>query len=198
MGIISTKLKNTFSQIKKQKIIQIDDIYKAHKKSEEDIKTIKTPDQFKQDMHPVHAVYASTQNLVSYLAENLSVLPEFKEYYKAAGDAEDEYMPSYPPMSPLTTSYFTHWAFFDLMLGRDRETIGTCLSDIGSEIGIHTSYIELIRLLQESRMGLYLHQGLEGKNVLLYEIFPKKQYRCHVGSGYAGKKNEIWFTRIVP
>ncbi len=46
MGVISIKLKNRFSQIKKQKIIQIDDIYKAHKKSEEDIKTIKTPDQF--------------------------------------------------------------------------------------------------------------------------------------------------------
>ena len=198
MGIISTKLKNTFSQIKKQKIIQIDDIYKALKKSEEDIKTIKAPDQFGQDMHPVHAVYASTQNLVSYLAENLSVLPEFKEYYEAVGDAEDEYMPGYPPMSPLTTSYFTHWAFFDLRLDLDRETMGTCLSDIGSEIGIHKGYIELIRILQESRMGIYSHQGLEGKSVLLYEIFTKIQYRCHVGSGYTGRKNEIWFTRIIP
>ncbi len=57
MGVISTKLKNTFSQIKKQKIIQIDDINKAHKKIEEDIKTIKSPDQFGHDMHTVHDVY---------------------------------------------------------------------------------------------------------------------------------------------
>jgi len=198
MGVSSTKLKNRFSQIKKQKIIQIDDIYKANKKNEEDVKTIITSDQFEEEMHPSHAVYASTQNLVSYLAENLSILPELDEYHKIAGDAEDEYMPSYPPMSPLTISYFTLWAFFDLRFGRDRETIGTCLSDIGSEIGIHKGYIELIRILQESRMGIYLHQGLEGKSVLLYEIFPKRQYRCHVGSGYTGRKNEIWFTRIVP
>ncbi|HDY69023.1 MAG TPA: hypothetical protein ENH85_14690 [Candidatus Scalindua sp.] len=149
-------------------------------------------------MHPSHAVYASTQNLVSYLAENLSILPELDEYNKIAGDAEDEYMPGYPPMSPLTISYFTLWAFFDLRFGRDRETIGTCLSDIGSEIGIHKGYIELIRILQESRMGIYSHQGLEGKSVLLYEIFTKIQYRCHVGSGYTGRKNEIWFTRIIP
>ena len=198
MGVISTKLKNRFSQIKKQKIIQIDDIYKANKKSEEDVKTIITPDQFEEEMHPSHAVYASTQNLVSYLAENLSILPELDEYHKIAGDAEDEYMPGYPPMSPLTISYFTLWAFFDLRFGRDRETIGTCLSDIGSEIGIHKGYIELIRILQESRMGIYSQQGLEGKSVLLYEIFTKIQYRCHVGSGYTGRKNEIWFARIVP
>lgn len=198
MGIISTKLRNRCSQIKKQKIIQIDDIYKAHNKSEEDIKTIKSPDQFEERMHPSHAVYASTQNLISYLAENLSVLPEFEEYHKIAGDAEDEYMPSYPPMSPLTTSYFTLWAFFDLRFGKDRETIGTCLCDIGSEIGIHKDYIELIRLLQESRMGVYLVQNLDGESVHLYEIFTKSKYRCHVGSGYTGEKNEIWFARIVP
>ncbi|MBA7651674.1 hypothetical protein ES703_59493 [subsurface metagenome] len=101
-------------------------------------------------------------------------------------------------MSPLTISYFTLWAFFDLRFGRDRETIGTCLSDIGYKIGIHKGYIELIRILQESRMGIYSHQGLEGKSVLLYEIFTKIQYRCHVGSGYTGRKNEIWFARIVP
>lgn len=107
MGVISTKLKNRFSQIKKQKIIKIDDIYKANKKSEEDVKTIITPDQFEEELHPSHAVYASTQNPVSYLAENLSILPELDEYHKIAGDAEDEYMPSYPPMSPLTISYFS-------------------------------------------------------------------------------------------
>lgn len=52
MGVISTKLKNRFSQIKKQKIIKIDDIYKANKKSEEDVKTIITPDQFEEELHP--------------------------------------------------------------------------------------------------------------------------------------------------
>lgn len=198
MGIISAELRYRVSQVKRQQIIQIEDIYKAHEKSEEDIKTIKTPGQFEGDMHPSHAVYASTQNIVSYLAENLSVLPELEEYHKIAGHAEDEYMPGYPPMSPLTKSYFTHWAFFDLRFGKDRETIGTCLLDIGSEIGINEGYIELIRLLQESRMGLYLNQGMEGKSVLLYEIFSKRQYRCHVASGYTGRKNEIWFVRVAP
>ncbi len=104
MGIISTELRYRVSQVKSQQIIQIADIYKAHEKSEEDIKTIKTPGQFEGDMHPSHAVYASTQNIVSYLAENLSVLPELEEYHKIAGHAEDEYMPGYPPMSPLTKS----------------------------------------------------------------------------------------------
>jgi hypothetical protein len=34
-------------------------------------------------------------------------------------------MPSFPPLSPLTTSYFTCWGFFDLTTGVKRETLGT-------------------------------------------------------------------------
>ena len=33
-------------------------------------------------------------------------------------------MPSYPPISPVTTSYFTMWAFFDVLFGQSHETIG--------------------------------------------------------------------------
>ena len=41
-------------------------------------------------------------------------LPEMKKYAKMVGAAEEEYMPSGPPMSPLTASFFTTWAFYDL------------------------------------------------------------------------------------
>jgi hypothetical protein len=37
-----------------------------------------------------------------------------KKYAKIVGAAEEEYMPSGPPMSPLTASFFTTWAFYDL------------------------------------------------------------------------------------
>ena len=32
----------------------------------------------------------------------------------------------------------------------------------------------------------------------LEEIFTHRSFRCHCGSGYLGKKGEIWFVRIVP
>ena len=113
------------SDLKNQKIINIDDLYEARKESEEDLKTIKTPQQLGVDYHPSHAVYVSTQNLVSLIAEKLSVLLSMKKYARIVGKSQDTYMPGYPPMSPITTSFFTFWAFFDVRFGADKETIGT-------------------------------------------------------------------------
>jgi hypothetical protein len=79
-------------------------------------------------LDPLHAVFVAVQNATSIFAERVSQFPEFKPYYQAALHAEDEYMPGGPPMSPLTGSYFTTWAFFDLRFGPDGETIGTACS----------------------------------------------------------------------
>src|SRR5918998_2647117 len=65
-------------------------------------------------LDPLHAVYVAVQNATSVFAERVSGYPEFKPYYQLAAQAEDEYLPDGPPMSPLTKSYFTAWAFFDL------------------------------------------------------------------------------------
>ena len=88
-----------------------------------------------QGYDPLHAVYIAVQNITSVFAECVSVLPELKSYYKTVGDAEEEYMPAGPPMSPLTRSYFTTWAFFDFRFGGDHETIGTCLTRSGRPTG---------------------------------------------------------------
>jgi hypothetical protein len=79
---------------------------------------------------PLHAAYVAGQNFTSVFAETVSQFPEFDPYCRVVGPAEDEYMPSSPPMSPLTLSYFTTWAFFDVRFGPDGETIGTCLHDV--------------------------------------------------------------------
>ena len=86
-------------------------------------------------LDPLHAVYVAVQNVTSVFAERVSQLPEFEPYYRVGLDAEENYMPSGPPMSPLTGSYFTTWAFFDLRFGPDHETIGTCLLDVGDRSG---------------------------------------------------------------
>jgi hypothetical protein len=44
----------------------------------------------------------------------------------AVTKAEDEYMPSGPPMSPLTGSYFWMWALCDLRIGRSVDTVASC------------------------------------------------------------------------
>ena len=59
----------------------------------------------KEGMDPVHAAYAFVQHLTSRFAEGTSQLAELKAYATIVGAAEEEYMPSASPMSPLTASF---------------------------------------------------------------------------------------------
>lgn len=147
---------------------------------------------------PLHAAYVSMQNLTSIFAELVSGLPELKAYCDIVGPAEEEYMPSGPPMSPLTGSYFTCWAFFDFRFGPDKETIGTCLLDVTNQLDFSLDMGEILELMQNSRMGIYEHLGIQGGKVLLQEIMTQEQYLCYVPAGYWGEKMQCWMVRLLP
>jgi len=151
-----------------------------------------------QGHDPLHAIYASVQNISSVFAECVSVLPELKSYYKTVGDAEEEYMPAGPPMSPLTRSYFTTWAFFDVRFGHDNETIGTCMIDVSGLMDMDPFMVEALRQFQASRMGIYEHVGVDGGKICLRELLTDNECRCLCPAGYVGKKGELWYVRVCP
>lgn len=74
-----------------------------------------------------HGLYVLAQNIASLMAESISGMSEARGFVRIAGDAEDEYLPAGPPVSPLTVSYFTMWALFDVRFGSSRETMGSCI-----------------------------------------------------------------------
>ena len=84
--------------------------------------------------HPAHAAYVYAQNQVSVMSEQLTALKEMAPFADIISKAEDLYVPSAPPMSPLTTSYFTCWAFFDACAGPANETIGTTILEVGASL----------------------------------------------------------------
>jgi hypothetical protein len=151
-----------------------------------------------QGYDPCHALYIYGQNLVSVLAEQISMMKEARKYAKIVGDAEDLYMPDSPPISPLTRSYFTMWAFFDIQFGQSRETMGTCILRIAEEMGFPAWMSDVIGLMQQSRMGFYVHCGTEGTNIKLRELSSQKVKLCHVPTGYLGHSGELWFVRLLP
>ena len=156
------------------------------------------PDKF-ADLHPCHGFYVITQNVVSFLSESISTIKEAKSYVRIVGDAQDEYMPSGPPMSPLTVSYFTMWAFFDVQFGSSRETIGTCILRLAPEFDMPSWLTNTVKLMQHSRMGFFMHCGKNGEEVLLREIGTTQEVvSCLVSSGYTGSEGEIWFVRVLP
>src|ERR1700677_2096226 len=108
---------------------------------------------------PVHAAYIAAQNFTGLFMEEVTKYPEFDAYWKIYGPAQKEYMPGGPPISPLTKSFFTTWSFFDLRTGKCREIIGTCLLDLGEVVEMDPFMTETIRQFQDSRMGIYEHEG---------------------------------------
>ena len=148
--------------------------------------------------HPAHAAYVYTQNQASVISEQLTALEEMSPFVDIISGAEDLYMPSAPPMSPLTTSYFSSWAFFDACAGPANETIGTTILEVGAALGMHPDLLRLMGLMQDSRMGFYIHRGREGDVSVLEDLVTGAVYRAIVPAGYKGQKNENWYIRLLP
>jgi hypothetical protein len=160
-------------------------------------KTVATKEDL-AGFHPAHAAYVYAQNQVSVMSEQLTALKEMKPFDDIVSKAEDLYMPSAPPMSPLTKSYFTCWAFFDVCVGAANETIGATILELGAAFGIDSELLRLIRFMQESRMGLYIHKGRKDNLAVLEEFVTGAVCRAIVPSGYRGQKGELWYVRVLP
>ena len=149
-------------------------------------------------LEPCHGIYTLTQNVVSLMAESISAMREAKGFYRIVGDAMDKYLPDGPPISPLTVSYFSMWALFDVRFGSSSDTMGNCILHIAPKLGLPAWLTDTVRLLQRSRMGFYVHCGNEGESVLLREVGTREVVPCSVPAGYAGNEGQIWFVRILP
>ena len=195
-GPISKKVIAGLKKTKNQKVIDLSAFEKAKIYAEDLEKTIiSQKDMEKYD--PLHAVYIYAQNKLSIFVEMLVDLPALTKLTNAYSDAEDLYLPSGPPMSPLTTSYFTCWGLFDLCIGNQKETFGTIIIDLCKFLKVDPGLIHVFECMQESRMGFYVHKGTLDKYVLLEELITKKQIKAIVPSGYLGNYNQIWFARIM-
>lgn len=194
---IAEKIVAKMKQSTRRKVINIGNAIRGRAMAEEMQKTIASREELAK-LHPAHAAYVYTQNQVSVMSEQLTALKEMTPFAEMIAKAEDLYMPSAPPMSPLTTSYFTCWAFFDACVGRANETIGTTILEVGAAFGMHTDLLHLIRLMQDSRMGLYIYRGREDDVSILEDLVTGTAYRAIVPVGYKGRENENWYVRLLP
>ena len=150
------------------------------------------------ELHPAHAIYVYAQNQVSVMAEQLTALPHMARFAQLIAKAEEEYMPSGPPMSPLTTSFFTCWAFFDACIGSADETIATTAMAVGSVFGMNRELLRTIGSMQASRMGIHVHEGFDKDLVVLRELVTGAVSKALSPSGYRGHKGQLWYARVLP
>ena len=180
-----------------KKVTHLSDWRDAKIRAEDFQKTIISQNQL-TEYDPVHGLYVYGQNLLSVLIEQLCELPFLDKLADAYAQAQEEYMPSGPPMSPLTGSYFTCWGAFDLCAGPKRETFGTIGIDLYKFLSVDDGLINLFEKMQVSRMGLFKHEGTSGGYVFLRELITNKEIKVFSASGYLGNPGEIWFARVMP
>jgi len=196
-GPIAKKVLRSLKKAARAKVVDIDALRLGRDEAEEFQRTVATPDGL-AGLHPEHAVYVHAYNQLSVLTEQLTALDELARFVTIISAAEDDYLPVGPPMSPLTGSFFNLWASFDIALGLARETLGTTAIAVGTALGVHRELLRLFRLMQQSRMGVYLHEGADGDVVMLRELVTGTMCRAIVPAGYGGGAGELWYVRLLP
>jgi hypothetical protein len=194
---IADKLVKKMRRYARSKIVDLKAVITGKKNAEALQKTVATQEELSK-YHPAHAIYIYAQNQVSVMSEQLTALKEMDRFDKLISKADDEYMPSGPPMSPLTPSFFTCWAFFDACVGVSEETIGTTTMAVGSAFGMDDELVRVIGLMQDSRMGVFKHEGVEKDKIVLRELVTDKLCKAISPAGYLGRKGELWYARVLP
>lgn len=194
---IAKKIIANLAGLATRKVVDLSEIRNAKNIAEDLDKTILSEEDMSQ-LDPVHAVYMYGQNKMSVLVEQLSPLPAVAKLSDACADADEEYMPSGPPMSPLTQSYFFCWSVFDLCTGSRKESFGTIIIEICEALNVDEGLLTIFRKMQASRMGFYMHEGKVGRFVQLRELVTGNIVKAMVASEYMGNPGELWLVRVMP
>jgi hypothetical protein len=194
---IANRVIAQLDSIRKRKVVNIDALTRAKLRADELEATIASDEKLSQ-LDPLHAVYVYGQNKMSIFVEQLAGLPAVSKLTDAYLKAEEAYMPSGPPMSPLTLSYFSCWGFFDLCVGAKRESFGTIMIAFCKAMNVGQGLVQVFEIMQASRMGLYVHEGSVNDRANLRELITGKKITAIVPSGHKGLEGEIWLARIMP
>ena len=99
---------------------------------------------------PLLASYLSVFGLVSTCMYDLAKTKELKDFDKIARKYQDIYMPSFPPMSPHTDSYYVMWELLDLAFGPSKETLCGVFLELVDILKISELEIDIIKKLSRS------------------------------------------------
>lgn len=197
MGPIAKKVLGELLKAQRASVVDLTAFRRGRLNAEELQKSAVTAERL-AGSHPVHALFIYVQNQVSIMSETVAALPGLDKHLEIIGKAEAEYMPRGPPMSPLTMSHFSMWAYFDATVGPKRETIGTVLLALYGRLGVHPAFIRVVRAMQDSRLGLYRRERQQTDGLfVLRELVTEESSSCVVPSGWIGRDGELWLGRIV-
>lgn len=199
MGKISNRLIKLCHQELSKKIVNLSDVKKGRKNAKENLEQIKSVEYFLNEGRDFNqAVYYNTQNLVSVMMDDLIMLKPLESIHRFCAKVEDLYQPGYPPMSPITGSYYNLWIQFDAAFGDDKETIGSCILDLADIFQIKGLQKVALQNFCNSRMGLYEVLQPKGLFYRVRELVTELEFEIKLNSGYVGQPGDLLLLRILP
>ena len=199
MGKMAVRLARIFDNALREKVVSLEAFTQAKQQAEHNLQTLPSVEQLiAGGSDPLHAIYANTLNLISLFCEQVTPLPPLHQIHDFLSKWLDVYQPSMPPMSPITKSYFTCWTMLDGAFGIDKETVCTCFLAVLDRFRLDPIQVELIKNLNQSRMGLYEVLQCKGQFFELRELVTDKRLTANICSGYQGSPGQIIFVRLVP
>jgi hypothetical protein len=196
---LTAKVRARVVAAKAQKILPFEMLAQIKREVDQNVAALATPEVLVANgRDPVFALYASVQQMASLFAELLMQMPELRAFRARLEKLDDDYMPGYPPMSPITGSYFAMWTQCDLRISEGGETTASIFAEIGGMLGFGADYLALAKMLADSRMGIYEHCGLKNGTITLRELVTDKEFPFVGTSGYVGTRGELWWVRAVP
>jgi hypothetical protein len=197
MPPIASRLIKALRKYEKRKVVDLAEVRASRKNAKRLAEEVAGLEDF-AELHPAHALLVYAQNRLSVFVEVISAIPEMSRFADAASEAQDEYLPEGPPTSPLTNSYFSGWAYYDLCFGPRKETLGSCVIEVGRALRVSSELLQIWTSLERSRLGLYRQEGTENSLVILRELVTGTTVRTLVTSGYVGRQGQLWLVRLVP
>lgn len=194
-GPLARKLLSKSRDLMRRKVVDLGAWREGRRVAEEIDASLIAEDQL-GELDPMHGLFAFAQHRLSAFVEQLSALPELRKLTDALVQAEDEYMPSGPPMSPLTQSYFFCWGALDLSAGPKRESFASIAIDLCRQFDLDPYFIQLLSAIEQTRMGVYIHQGHRAGRIRLRELVTGRQHEVICPAGYSGAENEVWYVRL--
>jgi hypothetical protein len=147
---------------------------------------------------PEFRLCAAVHADIHHMAEQVLQLPAARRWGERIERAEDEYMPSWPPMSPISQSPFTTWSIYDLAIGLRRESLAESAFAMLNAFAPNREALPLVQALVSSRLGFYRCIDARGENVLLQEMLTEETHEAVIASGHVAKSGELWLSRVLP
>jgi hypothetical protein len=147
---------------------------------------------------PSFHAYAAALNAANEFASQALDVLELIPFNNRLADIQEEYMPSYPPMSPVTSAFFAGWMVLDARDALTGLTLGELLVHSLGHTGKFDHLRKAMVALNNSFCSFYEVTAVDDNGATLWDIAGEQEIQCWNSSGYPGRPGEIWYVRLAP